>query len=285
MYEDFSNCKLSFVNYGGSERKLGILINGERYMLKFQKDTAFGKRYNHISEFLGSHIFNELGLKTHETKLGYYKGEQVVACKDFVTEGYFFVPFNDVGESTIDEDINKFQYSYENILSLLEMNKKLTNVSETASTFFDMFIVDAFIGNFDRHGGNWGFLKMNNRYSLAPIFDNGSCLFPNLIDDDEIKKILNDQEELDRRVYEFPTSQIKLNDKKSSYYQIISSLQFEECNNALKRIFPRIDLNKIYKHIDELLISDIHKQFYKKILFLRYEKILKYSYLLLTENN
>lgn len=283
MYQDFSKCKLSNINYGGSERKLGILINEEPYMLKFQKDTPFGKRYNHISEFLGSHIFQMLGLKTHETYLGYYKNEEVVACKDFVNKGYMFVPFNDVGESTIDEDINNFQYSYEDILSLLEMNKKLTNVNETISTFFDMYIVDALIGNFDRHGSNWGFLKHDNKYILAPIFDNGSCLFPQLTDDNEIRKIMDDEEELNRRIYTFPTSQIKLDNKKSSYYQVISSLKFEECNNALKRIYPRIDLNKINNIIDLLKISDIHKQFYKKLLLLRYEKIIKYSYELLME--
>lgn len=31
-------------------------------------------------------------------------GEEVVACKSFVADGEQFVPFNDVGESTLDED-------------------------------------------------------------------------------------------------------------------------------------------------------------------------------------
>lgn len=76
-----------------------------------------------------------------------------------------------------------------------------------------MFIVDALIGNFDRHGANWGFLKKDNKYSLAPIFDNGSSLFPQLVNEDEMKLILSDEDEINERVYKFPTSQIKLNDK------------------------------------------------------------------------
>ena len=36
MYIDFTNYPLSDVYYGGSEKKLGIIINGEKYMLKFQ---------------------------------------------------------------------------------------------------------------------------------------------------------------------------------------------------------------------------------------------------------
>lgn len=278
MYYDFSNYPLSNIRYGGSERKLGILINGEPYMLKFQKITHFGKRNNHLSEYLGSHIFELLGFNAHQTYLGSYKNEAVVACKDFVCSGYEFVPFNDVGESTIETDKEKYQYSYNDIILLLEKNKKITNIEETVSIFFDMFIVDALIGNFDRHGANWGFLKKDNKYSLAPIFDNGSSLFPQLVNEDEMKLILSDEYELNERVYKFPTSQIKLNDKKSSYFEVISSLKFNEINKSLLNIYPKINLKKINSLIDSLNISNIHKQFYKRMIEERFNKIIKYSY-------
>lgn len=278
MYFDFSNYPLSNIRYGGSERKLGILINGEPYMLKFQKITQFGKRNNHLSEYLGSHIFELLGFNVHQTYLGSYKNEAVVACKDFVCNGYEFVPFNDVGESTIETDKEKYQYSYNDIILLLEKNKKITSIEETVSIFFDMFIVDALIGNFDRHGANWGFLKKDNKYSLAPIFDNGSSLFPQLVNEDEMKLILSDEDELNERVYKFPTSQIKLNDKKSSYFEVISSLKFNEINKSLLNIYPKIDLEKINSLFDSLNISNIHKQFYKRMIEERFNKIIKYSY-------
>lgn len=278
MYFDFSNYPLSNIRYGGSERKLGILINGEPYMLKFQKITQFGKRNNHLSEYLGSHIFELLGFNVHQTYLGSYKNEAVVACKDFVCGGYEFVPFNDVGESTIETDKEKYQYTYNDIILLLEKNKKITSIEETVSIFFDMFIVDALIGNFDRHGANWGFLKKDNKYSLAPIFDNGSSLFPQLINEDEMKIILSDEDELNERVYKFPTSQIKLNDKKSSYFEVISSLKFNEINKSLLNIYPKIDLEKINSLFDSLNISNIHKQFYKRMIEERFNKIIKYSY-------
>lgn len=278
MYFDFSNYPLSNIRYGGSERKLGILINDEPYMLKFQKITQFGKRNNHLSEYLGSHIFELLGFNVHQTYLGSYKNEAVVACKDFVCNGFEFVPFNDVGESTIETDKEKYQYSYNDIILLLEKNKKITSIEETVSIFFDMYIVDALIGNFDRHGANWGFLKKNNKYSLAPIFDNGSSLFPQLVNEDEMKLILSDENELNERVYKFPTSQIKLNDKKSSYFEVISSLKFDEINKSLLNIYPKIDLNKINSLIDSLNISNIHKQFYKRMIEERFNKIIKYSY-------
>ena len=276
---DFSEYKLNGKYYGGSERKEGISIDGEDYMIKFQKQTAFGKRNNHISEFLGSHIFEICGLEAHKTYLGYREGEEVVACKDFNIQGRQFVPFNDVGESTLDQDKETYQYDYEDIMQMLRDNSKLTNVQETISMFWRIYIVDALLGNFDRHGANWGFIKENNRYTLAPVFDNGSCLFPNLADEAEMKEIMESEEETDKRIYRFPTSQVKLNGKKSSYFEVIHSLQFEECNDALRYIMSQLDMSEVEKLIEETpLISEIQKAFYKHILTARYNKILLSSY-------
>lgn len=98
-------------------------------------------------------------------------------------------------------------------------------------------------------------------------------------DEEEMLRIINNQKEIDKRVYEFPTSQIKLRGKKTSYYKVINSLQFRECNTALSRIHSRINMEAIYKLIDDLdCITPTHKQFYKVMLQNRYERILKSSY-------
>lgn len=276
---DYSHYPLSNKMYGGSEKKIGILIEGERYIVKFQKESIAGLRFNHVSEYLGSHIFAMLGFKAQETYLGTYDGQQAVIMKDFLVGDAQFVPFNEVGESSLDVDKEKVQYSYTDIMKMLRANKKLTNVDETIETFWDMYIVDALIGNFDRHGMNWGFIKKNNRYSLAPVFDNGSSLFPQMNDEDEMLRIIDDMNEIDKRVYDFPTSQIKLRGKKTSYYKVISSLQFKECNRSLSRIYGRINLKDLYALVDDVdCISQIHSQFYKVMLKNRYEKIIENSY-------
>lgn len=276
---DFSEYKLNGKYYGGSERKEGVTIDGEDYMIKYQKHTAFGKRNNHISEFIGSHVFEICGLEAHKTYLGYRNGEQVVACKDFNIFGKQFVPFNDVGESTLDQDKEMYQYDYEDIMQMLYDNSKLTNVQNTISMFWRIYIVDALLGNFDRHGANWGFIKENNRYTLAPIFDNGSCLFPNLVDEAEMKEIIESETETDKRIYRFPTSQVKLNGKKSSYFEVINSLQFDECNEALRYVMAQLDMSKVKILIDETpFITDVQRAFYKHMLTARYHKILLTSY-------
>ena len=279
---DFSRYALSKHYYGGSERKIGILINNREYMLKFQKVTPFGVRYNHVSEYLGSQIFTLLGFSAQETILGTYRGDPVVACKNFISKDELFVPFNDVGESSLDQDKERYQYSYEDIMQMLRDNSKLTDVNETISLFWEMFIVDAFLGNFDRHGGNWGFLKTQNKYRLAPIFDNSSCLYPNMTDEDEMQNVINSHLEADKRIFNFPTSQIKLQGNKSSYFDVIHSLSFPECNNALVNIYCKIDLAKIFRLIDEVEgITQIHREFYKHMIQERFTKIIGASYDLL----
>ena len=276
---DFSKYELSGKYYGGSERKLGIIVDGDEYMLKFRKQTAFGKRNNHISEFIGSHVFEFCGFETHKTYLGFRDSEQVVACKDFNIAGRQFVPFNEVGESTLDQDKETYQYDYQDIMQMLRDNSKLTNVEETVSAFWEVYIVDALLGNFDRHGANWGFIKEKNKYTLAPVFDNGSSLFPNLVDEDEMKQIITSNEETDKRIFKFPTSQIKLHGKKSSYYEVINSLEFQECNQALVSVFTRINMERIMELIGNTpLITDTQKLFYLHMIRERYEKIIKASY-------
>lgn len=279
---DYSIYPKTPVLFSGAEKKFEIIIDGHRYIVKFQKNSEVGLTYNYISEYLGSHIFQAIGIPVQETFLGTYDSKNVVVVKNFLEQEDALVAFNGVGESSLERDKELYQYTYEDITAMLMENMKSTNVSETIERFWDMFVVDALIGNFDRHGGNWGFIKRNNEYRIAPVYDNGSSLYPKLNTEEKIAEVLADQEEIDRRIYQFPTSHIKVKNRKSSYFEVISSLQFEECNKALKRIVPRIDLARIDETIDEIEdISDLRKQFYKIMLQQRYEKILMYSYRML----
>ena len=276
---DYSDYPLSSRYYSGSERKIGIVIDEEEWILKFQYKDELKYRFNHVSEHIGSKVFNSIGIPAQITELGTYKGEEVVACRNFIPEGCMFVPFNDVGESTLERDKDAFQYSYEDVMAMLSANKKLTDQDSTIDLFWDMYIVDALLGNFDRHGSNWGFIKNNNEYTIAPIFDNGSCLYPQMIDEDMMLKIIKSPDLTEDRVYRFPTSQIHIGSKKSSYHDVISSMRFDECNNALLRVFPRIDMDDIFEIVDSIgSISEVHNKFYKHMLRSRYELILKDTY-------
>ena len=88
--EKFDNSVLSGITYGGhSGSKKGIIFNGERWFLKYPKSTksmnVVGLSYttSPLSEYIGSHIYELLGIGVHETRLGIANGKIVVACKDF----------------------------------------------------------------------------------------------------------------------------------------------------------------------------------------------------------
>lgn len=267
------------VFFSGAEDKSQITINGQRYIMKYQRNSEVGMTFSYVSEYLGSHIFELLGIPVQDTYLGTYNGRNIVLLKHFCGEREILVHFNGIGESSLEEDKEMYQYSYDDIQRMLNDNKKSTNVKETVDRFWDMFIVDALNGNFDRHGGNWGFIKKDNQYRIAPVYDNGSSMYPKLNTDEKIKSILESEEEINKRIYKFPTSHVKIDGRKSSYYEVISSLQFEECNKALLRIFPKIKFEYIDKLIDSIdCISYLRKQFYKRMYRERYNKILKPTY-------
>ncbi|MCM1191698.1 MAG: hypothetical protein NC123_09845 [Butyrivibrio sp.] len=75
--------------------------------------------------------------------------------------------------------------------------------------------MDAFIGNWDRHNGNWGFLydTQNDTIELAPVYDCGSSLYPQA-DEAVMELVLVNKREMDYRIFEIPTSALLLNGKK-----------------------------------------------------------------------
>ncbi len=109
--------------------------------------------------------------------------------------------------------------------------------------FWDMFIIDALIGNWDRHNANWEVLynTITDSVSLAPVFDCGSCLYPQA-DEKLMQEIVSDKSKMDYRMYEIPTSVITETGKRVKYFNFLTSLSNSDCNAALRHIVPRIDM-------------------------------------------
>ena len=292
---DFTNCEINNYKYYGGKNggKICIKYNNEDYMLKFpnikEGTTEYEYSNNCISEYVSCKILKTLGLNTQETILGTYniKGNEkiVVACKDFTSKGSILKQFAELKNSQVETSKNGYGTELSEVVETIE-NQSIYDVNKLKEFFWQMFIADSFVGNFDRHNGNWGFLinEDSKNIEIAPIYDCASCLYPQLTDD-MIEDIVNNEEEMKARVYVFPTSSLKINDKKINYYEYISSLENEDCNRALLKIFPKIDFEKIDNIINETpLISDIRKEFYRKILKLRYDIILKSNYERLIKN-
>ena len=203
-----------------------------------------------------------------------------MACGDFTEPGITLQDFASLKNQIIDSERNGYGTELSDILHTFEEQEAIDHEVIT-ERFWDMFIVDALIGNWDRHNGNWGFLydARTDTMTLAPVYDCGSCLYPQA-DDEIMKKVLSNESDLNYRVFEIPTSAIMLNGKKIKYFDFISSLQNEDCNRALKRIVPRIDMVKIHRIIEDTpFITDLQKHFYTTMLEKRKERILDFSLL------
>lgn len=271
---------------GANGNKISVIYNEEQYMLKFpsvpKKNQDMSYSNGCFSEYLGCQIYESLGIPVQKTLLGIYrvKGKEkiVVACRDFTRPGVVLQDFASLKNQMIDSERNGYGTELSDILYTFSEQRAVDPVM-LSKRFWDMFIVDALIGNWDRHNGNWGFLynTMTDEMELAPVFDCGSSLYPQA-DDKIMASVLANEKERNFRIFEIPTSAIMIEGKKIKYFDFISSLQNEDCNLALKRIVPQIDMIKIERIIEDTpFLSDLQRQFYKTMLGARKKQILDFA--------
>ena len=216
-----------------------------------------------------------IGLRAHETRLGTFtngKTKVVCACRDFTADGKVLYDFCSIKNTVIDSETGGTGTELDDVLETIDHQSFVDPVVLKAH-FWDMFVVDAFLGNFDRHNGNWGFLvdPTTRKAEIAPAFDFGSCLLPQA-DDDIMRRVIEDKAELDARIYNFPASALKQEGKKIVYVDFIAQNRDGVLAPSLKRIVPRIDLAAIDAFIDDTpYLTDLQRQFYKTYLAARYE--------------
>ncbi|EJU20386.1 HipA domain-containing protein [Mogibacterium sp. CM50] len=284
---DFTDLKKRKKTYAGANgNKISVIYEGEQYMLKFPPQAKLNKGTSYsnscFSEYLGCQIYESIGIPVQKTLMGVYtvKGKQkiVVACGDFTEPGVSLQDFASLKNRMIDPERQGYGTELIDILQTID-EQTLVDRDSLLERFWDMFIVDAFIGNWDRHNGNWGFLydDRTDEMTLAPVYDCGSCLYPQA-DKKIMEAVLSDPGERNHRIYNIPLSAIMQEGKKIKYFDYISSMQNEDCNRALKRIVPRIDMGKIKGIIDYTpFISDLQKDFYLTMLIERKKRIFDFS--------
>ena len=71
-----------------------------------------------------------------------------------------------------------------------------------------------------------------------------------------MRAVLSNQDELNARIYRFPTSAIKQNDRKINYYDFLMATGNKDCNAAVMRMMPRFHLDKMLAFIREVPFLD-----------------------------
>lgn len=297
---DFNACPISDRNgyYGGlAGSKEGIIFNGENWVVKYPKSTVGMRNMqisyttSPISEYIGSHIYEMLGYSVHETLMGIRNKKLVVACKDFCEAPGELLEYRTL-RNIYNEKIEKherrtgssFSHSpadLEEIMINLEYNPILKTIPEAKTRFWDCVVVDTMINNNDRNNGNWGVLKKQDKYVLAPIYDNGTS-FSSKLSDEQIAKILDNP---DRLIQSIDTTRTAYGYKgKELFAKDLVKLDIVELKKSAKKNMKLYSQKKyeINRFVDEIpdkfesftVCSKENKELIKRTIELRTERLI-----------
>ena len=281
---DFTACpRIHSRAYNGANgKKIAVSFEGAVWMLKFPPSAADKPNdltYSNscISEHLGSTVFRLLGVPAQETRLGTHvngRRKIVCACRDFTVPGVRFYDFCSIKNTVIDSETGGHGTELSDVLTTIDLQQFVDPVV-VRRRFWDMFVVDALLGNFDRHNGNWGFLvdERTGRAELAPVFDCGSCLLPQA-DERIMRLMLANEDELNARIYTFPGSMLKMGGRKINYRDFIAARSESGLVEALARLLPRIRALDFAALLDETpYVTNLQRTFLATYLAARRDRI------------
>ncbi|MCL2603486.1 MAG: CtkA family protein [Defluviitaleaceae bacterium] len=292
------------VFYGGDAgAKDAVLYENNVWMLKYPKTTRdmvnpqISYTTSPLSEYLGSNIYTSMGFPVHDTLLGVRNNKMVVACKDFTRSGdelwqpsRQLIHFHYLKNSFMASDLESYSGSgsetlLDEVLAAVNGQINLRTVPGVTERFWDMFVVDAFIGNNDRNNGNWGLLlnPLNGEMSLAPVYDNGNAFF-NKSGAIQMEKHLNDINIMTNLAYKNPRCVYKYTSvdgtgERINPFVFIKQRDNPDCTAAAERFLQRVDMKRIQAIIEEVpetygalsVMPAVQKEFYLELLRLRLE--------------
>ena len=283
--------------YGGTAgRKIGITYRGKNYLLKFpgnlreqqMKNINLSYSNSPLCEYIGSRIYALAGIPVHNTILGERGGKIVVACEDFLEDGDRLYEFDKIkvtfephfldsnGNETNGVGVDLYE-----IMMTIKEHPFLCDISGVVEHFWNMFVIDALIGNTDRNNSNWGIiLRKDGSKEIAPVYDNGNCLNSKW-DDGKMQIVMEDEKMLDAETYKARRCIFELNGRKVNPYQIIQNEVYHDCSEAVRRLVPRLSsqMNSINGMIETIpVLSEVQKRFFILVIKERFEKVLLPAY-------
>ena len=278
---DFNQSSELVNTYLGNAFKLKVRHEGHIYILKFgapitaPRPSEMGSYENSpYSEYLGSHVFECLGIEAQRTYLGEYRGRLVVACQDFTDT-------RDVHSSLIEFKSleNSFVYGssstpgrtpiLEDVERVLDTHPYLEPIRHDAQQrFWETLCVDSLIGNFDRHASNWGYLlneETGSLYKCAPVYDCGSSLSQKLSEAAMADALEHPSHLKDIAVR--PTMALIVGGAKPRYLDFFQSERSERARETLARVLDRVDIERLRSVIARMpAVSDVRREFYGAII-------------------
>lgn len=153
----------------------------------------------------------------------------------------------------------------------------LQDISGVQEHFWNMFVIDALIGNTDRNNSNWGIIsRKDGTKEIAPVYDNGNCLNSKW-DDKKMQIVMTDADKMEAEAYKARRCIFELQGRRVNPYHIMEKMEYQECSDAIQRLTPKIGscMSKIRAMVEEIpIISKVQKQFFTRMIEYRYENVL-----------
>ncbi len=259
LKKDFVVLETNYNAKGIRKKDLVIDRNGDYAFFKYQ-----GKGYN-VSESCSEKLCYEIA-----RVLGYDCARIELAKDESGNLGvlnYLFVRPNSVEHidavaylNIHDKDRSKF-YTISNIKTILDnLDKDLFN------DFLKIMLFDALVGEQDRHEENWGITKINGKYMISPLYDNGCSLLKEFKEEKFAEKYYSGKKSFDAYIRRSKVIIYK-EDNSNSYkhFELIKYLNksyhdiFKHEINNLQKLTNKTILNIVNKIPDDLLIRK-HKE-------------------------
>jgi hypothetical protein len=188
----------------GSIEKRWVIKNGARVLLK---GSLYNRMQEPFNEVIVSKILDEYKINHVHYDLGRTdKDIPYSECKCMVAKNTEYINAQYVMNT--EEYYRKEQY-----IHFLEMCNK-NGINDAKTSIDQMIALDFIIGNVDRHKGNFGIIRNADTLEwmqIAPIFDNGNCLFYDSENDemenwgiDTLGKSFGDSNRLNLQYIEYP---------------------------------------------------------------------------------
>lgn len=271
---DVSNTPASGRVYGGADaQKLGLRTHGENWMFKFPSAKSRA-----CVEVFGSEVYDLLGFPVQETHLARYDASNGVICKDFCRKGDVLQPFESYMTTFLPKRLAGWRamlseggsMKLETTLVIFREHPAFRRWPEVRERFWDMFLIDALIGNNGRLPSDWGILQSSDgALKLAPVYDNGAALSP-LPPEEAMKEMLSDVNKLNE--YAIDQCENAYLDAAGNHIHPFRYLA-DDVDQRLRREFSWL-YSKMVDKMDDITgllwdipgFTDLEKDFYQEVL-------------------
>ena len=148
-------------------------------------------RGEHWAEKIAAEAAGLLGIDCAIVELAVFQGQRGSATKSFTADNQELIHGNQVLNATFaasnlrEWNFHLADHTLANIwLAIDKTFDASSDAIDAKRQLSEYLMLDAIVGNTDRHSENWGLLKSQGRYEcLAPSYDHGSSLGRELMDD------------------------------------------------------------------------------------------------------